>query len=244
MTKNKMQELPKHIGIIMDGNRRWARQRGLSDSQGHKAGLENLGKVVEWAADRGVEVVTVYAFSTENFKKRSKKEVAALFELLVKGLKREIKRMGQSGIRLNFLGQLKSLPERVQKNINEAVNILKHNERVKCNILFNYGGRAEIIKAMQDIIKTGVPADEINEELIHQHLYTKGMPDPDLIIRTGGELRISNFLIWQMSYSELYFTDILWPDFDDKALDGALEEYANRSRRYGGQDAAQVKVKI
>lgn len=229
-------DVPKHIGIIMDGNRRWAKQRGLEAKDGHRAGLEALSNVLELAADRGVEVVTVYAFSTENFKKRSAKEVYALFELLIEGLKRERKRMQEIGINLHFLGELKALPGRVQRNMKEAMNVLKHNERIKCNIMFNYGGRSEILRAMKEIMLTGTAADEINEEMINQHLYTKGLPDPDLIIRTGGELRLSNFLIWQMSYSELYFTDVLWPDFDEKALDAALEEYARRSRRYGGQD--------
>jgi len=231
------QSVPKHIGIIMDGNRRWAKQRHLSTKEGHKAGMEALANIVEVAADRGVEVLTVYAFSSENFKKRSAKEVYALFELLVEGLRRERKRMKKIGVNLSFLGELKTLPSRVQRNMKEAMQVLKHNERIKCNIMFNYGGRSEIVRAMQEIIDSGTAADQINEEMINQHLYTKGLPDPDLIIRTGGEFRLSNFLIWQMSYSELYFTDILWPDFDEKALDAALEDYAERSRRFGGQDA-------
>ncbi len=233
-------ELPKHIGIIMDGNRRWAKQRNLEAKDGHRAGLENLSKVVEAAADRGVEIITVYAFSTENLKKRSAKEVYALFELLIEGLRRQRKRLNGLGVNLSFFGELKALPGRVQRNIKEAMNVLKHNERIKCNIMFNYGGRSEIIKAMKEIMLSGKAADEINEELISQHLYTKGLPDPDLIIRTGGDFRLSNFLIWQMSYSELYFTDVLWPDFDEKALDAALEDYAKRSRRYGGQDVKGV----
>jgi undecaprenyl diphosphate synthase len=199
--------------------------------------LEALSRVVDIAAKRGVSIVTVYAFSTENFKKRSAAEIAGLFELLVTGLGREVKRMKGIGVKLDFLGEIKRLPERVQRNMKEAVSILKANERVKCNIMFNYGGRTEIVHAVQELIASGRSAKEINEELIQQHLYTKGQPDPDLIIRTGGELRISNFLIWQMSYSELYFTDTLWPDFDEKALDAALDEYKRRARRFGGQDA-------
>jgi undecaprenyl diphosphate synthase len=229
--------VPKHIGIIMDGNRRWAKQRGLTTAQGHRAGLENLSRVVQACADRGVSIVTVYAFSTENFKNRSAQEVADLFDLLVNGLRREAKRMRAIGVKLDFLGELKRLPERVQRNMKEAVTVLKDNERIKCNILFNYGGRGEIVRAIQALIESGKPAKEINEELVQQHLYTSGQPDPDLIIRTGGELRISNFLIWQMSYSELYFTDALWPDFDEKEIDKALEEYARRERRFGGQTA-------
>lgn len=219
----------------MDGNRRWAKERGLTTAQGHRAGLENLSRVVQLCAERGVSIVTVYAFSTENFKNRSAQEVADLFDLLVNGLRREAKRMREIGVRLDFLGELARLPERVQRNMKDAVSLLKTNERIKCNIMFNYGGRTEIVRAIKELIASGKSAKEINEEMVQQHLYTRGQPDPDLIIRTGGELRISNFLIWQMSYSELYFTNALWPDFDEKELDKALEEYARRERRFGGQ---------
>lgn len=237
-----LNKVPKHIGIIMDGNRRWAQQRGLSAVEGHRAGLETLAQILDACADKGVSIVTVYAFSTENIKNRSRKEVFALFELLVSALRREVGRMKKIGVHLSFLGQLKSLPRKVQRNIKEAVAILKHNERIKCNIMFNYGGRSEIVEAMKEIMDSGKGASEINEELISQHLYTKGIPDPDIIIRTGGELRLSNFLIWQMSYSELYFTDVLWPDFDENCLEKVLDEYAKRSRRFGGQEAVRVPV--
>lgn len=228
--------VPKHIGIIMDGNRRWAKQRGLSASQGHEAGFAALMNIIEAAAERGVSTMTIYAFSTENFKKRSAAEIAGLFELLIAGLKREAKRMKEHGVRLAFLGELAKVPERVQRNIHKAVDLLKSNERIKCNILFNYGGRTEIVSAIRSLIEAGNSSKEINEELVSQHLYTKGQPDPDLIIRTGGEMRLSNFLIWQMSYSELYFTDTLWPDFDAACLDKALADYAGRARRFGGQN--------
>lgn len=231
--------IPKHIGIIMDGNRRWAKQRGLSTAEGHRVGLETLSKIVEAAASRGVSTITFYAFSTENFKKRSAAEIADLFELTVTGLRREVKRMRASGVRLSFLGELRRLPERVQRNMKQAVEVLKENERIKCNIMFNYGGRTEIVSAIKELIESGKSAKEINEEMVAQHLYTRGQPDPDLIIRTGGEMRLSNFLLWQMSYSELYFTDVLWPDFDEKQLDLALTEFASRSRRFGGQDASK-----
>lgn len=239
-----MADVPTHIGIIMDGNRRWAKQRGLTTAQGHRAGLENLSRVVQACADRGVSIVTVYAFSTENFKNRSAQEVADLFDLLVNGLRREAQRMRKIGVKLDFLGELRRLPERVQRNMKDAVTVLKDNERIKCNILFNYGGRNEIVRAIKQLIESGKPAKEINEELVQQHLYTHGQPDPDLIIRTGGELRISNFLIWQMSYSELYFTKALWPDFDGKELDLALEEYARRQRRFGGQEAKSAAAPV
>ncbi len=230
-----MSHIPKHIGIIMDGNRRWAIERGLTASEGHAAGAANLSKIIEACANRGVETVTIYAFSTENFKKRSQKEIATLFELLGIWLQRKSKEMKERGVCLAFLGDLTKLPMRFQQKIHHAVDVLKTNERIKCNILMNYGGRTEIVKAIQEIVNEGIAADEINEELIEKHLYTKGQSDPDLIIRTGGEMRISNFLIWQMSYSELYFTNTHWPDFDEGELDKAMADFAVRDRRRGGE---------
>jgi undecaprenyl diphosphate synthase len=232
-----MSHIPKHIGIIMDGNRRWAKERGLSAGDGHAAGVENLTTILEACAKRGVETVTIYAFSTENFKKRSRKEIATLFGLLGVWLQRKSKEMKERGVCLAFLGDLTKLPERLQHKINHAVEVLKDNERIKCNVLMNYGGRPELVNAFKEIVKKGIAADEINEELIEQHLYTKGQADPDLIIRTGGDMRVSNFLIWQLSYSELYFTDTYWPAFDEGELDKALAEYARRERRLGGDTA-------
>lgn len=231
-----MPQVPKHIGFIMDGNRRWAKEKGLSVKDGHEAGVNALGNLVEACAKRGVETVTVYALSTENLTKRSAKELADIFSILFNWIRREKKRLKADGVRVAFLGQLIRLPQKVQTAMTELMDTVKHNERVKCNIMVGYGGRNEIIKAVQEIVKEGIPANEINEELISQHLYTKDSPDPDLIIRTGGDKRISNFLIWQMSYSELYFTKTYWPDFDEKELDKALAEYAKRSRRFGGQE--------
>src|SRR3989339_1373869 len=229
-----MSHIPKHIGIIMDGNRRWAKERGLSAGDGHAAGAENLSKIIEACAKRGVETVTIYAFSTENFKKRSRKEIATLFGLVGIWLQRKSEEMKERGVCLAFLGDLTKLPERLQHKINHAVDVMKDNERIKCNVLMNYGGRPELVNAFKEIVNKGISADEINEELIEQHLYTKGQSDPDLMIRTGGEMRVSNFLIWQLSYSELYFTDTYWPDFNEAELDKALEEYARRERRLGG----------
>lgn len=237
-----MSQIPKHIGIIMDGNRRWAKERGLSSSDGHAAGVENLTNILEACANRGVETVTIYAFSTENFKKRSRKEIAGLFGLVGVWLQRKSKEMKEKGVCLAFLGDLTKLPVRLQNKIHHAVDVLKDNERIKCNILMNYGGRPELVNAFKEIVKSGIAADEINEALIEQHLYTKGQSDPDLMIRTGGEMRVSNFLIWQLSYSELYFTDTYWPDFNEAELDKALAEYARRERRLGG-DASASEVK-
>lgn len=238
------QLIPKHIGIIMDGNRRWAKERGLTASEGHAAGAENLTRIIETCADRGIETVTIYAFSTENFKKRSAKEIATLFELLGIWMQRKAKIMKEKGVRLAFLGDLSKLPERLQEKISHAVDVLKDNERIKCNILMNYGGRPELVNAFKEIVKKGITADEINEELIEQHLYTKGQSDPDLMIRTGGEMRVSNFLIWQLSYSELYFTNTYWPDFNEAELDKALAEYARRERRLGGDVVTEAERSV
>jgi len=234
------QHIPKHVGFIMDGNRRWAKERGLTAGEGHAAGAENMSKIVEACAKLGVETITFYAFSTENFKKRSQGEIATLFGLLGVWLQKKSDIMKKQGVRLAFLGDLSKLPERLQNKINHAVDVLKNNERIKCNILMNYGGRPEIVHAIQQIIQEHRSADEINEELIANHLYTKGQPDPDLIIRTGGEMRLSNFLIWQMSYSELYFTDTYWPDFDENELEKAFQDFANRQRRYGGETKTEI----
>lgn len=228
----------------MDGNRRWAKASGLTAGQGHAAGIENLTRIIDACARRGVETVTIYAFSTENLKKRSKREVATLFSLMGRWLERKAKAMRQRGVRLAFLGDLSKLPERLQYKIYRVSEILKDNERIKCNVLMNYGGRPELVRAFQQIMKEGVAADEINEELIAQHLYTRGQSDPDLIIRTGGEMRLSNFLIWQLSYSELYFTGTYWPDFGEAELDKALADFAQRNRRFGGEDALFLKKAV
>jgi undecaprenyl diphosphate synthase len=234
--------IPKHIAFIMDGNRRWAKERGLSPSEGHAAGAEALMRMVEACAKRGIEIITVYALSTENLEKRSKTELAGIFGLLVKELVAKRGMLKENGVSLSFLGKLKHLPHKVQEVCDEAVSELKDMSRVKCNIMLNYGGRDEIVTAMQDIMQSGVNMRDINEEMISKHLYTKGMPDPDLIVRTGGQLRLSNFLIWQMSYSELAFTDTLWPDMNEAVLDALLEDYAVRSRRFGGGDVAAAAV--
>lgn len=236
--------VPKHIAFIMDGNRRWAKERGLSASEGHAAGSEALMRMVEACAKRGVEIITVYALSTENLEKRSKTELAGIFGLLVKELVAKRAMLKENGVSLSFLGKIKQLPKQVQDVCLEATQELKDMSRVKCNIMLNYGGRDEIVTAMQEIMQSGVSMKDINEEMISKHLYTKGMPDPDLIVRTGGQVRLSNFLIWQMSYSELAFTDTLWPDMNETVLDELLEDYAARSRRFGGNDApAAVAVK-
>ncbi|MGI5840898.1 MAG: polyprenyl diphosphate synthase [Patescibacteria group bacterium] len=225
--------LPQHIAIIMDGNRRWAVARGLKPTDGHKAGAQNLEKIVEYCRQIGVKHLTVYALSTENWKKRSAKEVKGIFDLLVNIVKTKKEEYQRSGIKFFVLGNFQAFPFKVKNAIKSVMDIVLDNERVKFNVALNYGGRDEIVNAIKQIIKDKVPAQKINEKLVSEYLYTKGQPDPDLIIRPGGEFRLSNFLLWQMSYAELYFTDTLWPDFTPKKLEQTIYWYQQRSRRHG-----------
>lgn len=226
-------KIPKHVAIIMDGNRRWATTRGLSVDQGHEAGARNLDEIVKEAGELGIKNLTVYTLSTENWRKRTKQEVAGIFSLLLRIFQEKKKEYQKSGVRLFVLGNFHAFPRKVARAISEVLKIVLKHERIKVNLALNYGGRDEIVKAIQEIIKEGVPAKKVNEELVARHLYTNGQPDPDLIIRTGGEIRLSNFLIWQMSYSELYFTDTLWPDFGPVQFERAILEYQKRQRRFG-----------
>lgn len=230
MKKNKTLKIPYHIGVILDGNRRWARQRGLSIFEGHKKGAENLGKMVKLCIKKGIKILTVYAFSTEN-QKRSKPEIDGLIRIFKHFMKTKRNELDKIGVKLNILGDLKFFPEDLQEEIKRTVRMLKNNKKLVLNMALNYGGRQDIVQAVEKIIKKGYK--NINEELISQYLYTAGQPDPDLIIRPGGEMRLSNFLIWQASYSELYFTKVYWPDFSEKELDKALAEYTKRERRFG-----------
>lgn len=232
-TKIDLNNIPKHIGIIMDGNRRWAKKRGLTSIEGHEAGVKALVKIVDHCLELGVETLTVYALSTENWRKRAREEVKGIFDLLVRMVKEKKQEYKEKGVKLGVLGDFEAFPRRVSQAIKEILAIVKAREKLKVNVCLNYGGRDEIIKAVQKIIDKKIPADKITEEEFSKHLYTNGSQDPDLIIRTGGEIRISNFLIWQMSYSELYFTDILWPDFSPAELDKAIAEYQRRERRFG-----------
>lgn len=224
---------PKHIGIIMDGNRRWAKERGLTAYAGHEAGVKALVDIIDRCLELGVESITVYALSTENWRRRAKEEVRGIFSLLVKLVREKKKDYQKRGIRLAILGDFKAFPNQVVGAIDEMMNIVKEKERLKLNIALNYGGRDEILRAVKKLIKEKVDPDNINEETFGKFLYTNGNPDPDLIIRTGGEVRLSNFLLWQTSYSELYFTKTLWPDFSPKELDKAIREFKRRERRFG-----------
>lgn len=228
--------IPEHIGFIMDGNRRWAKSKGLPTIDGHAAGGQALADILEECAKLGVKTVTVYALSTENLQKRVKSEITGIFGLLTNWITKKQNHLKEKGVSLEFFGKLHQLPTSLQRKMNKITDVLKTNERIKLNILLNYGGRAELVETFQKLTKQGITADQINEELISQNLYTKDLPDPDLIIRTGGQTRISNFLIWQISYSELYFTPTLWPDFKAENLHKAIQDYQSRSRRMGGQD--------
>jgi undecaprenyl diphosphate synthase len=224
--------VPTHVAIIMDGNGRWAAQRGLSRQAGHRAGTENIRRVIEAFGDRGVKYLTLFAFSTENWG-RPKKEVDALLRLLGRVINREINTLHEKGVRLRHIGRLDPLSPRLQKKVQEAIELTKNNQRMTVNVAFNYGGRAEILDAVRHIVADGLPPERIDEEVFRSYLYTAGLPDPDLIIRTAGELRLSNFLLWQSAYAEYYFTPLYWPDFDAAEVDQALEAYGHRQRRFG-----------
>lgn len=225
--------LPKHIAIIMDGNRRWAANRGLPPEKGHEAGAKNLEEIVDYCRDIGVKYLTVYALSTENWRNRSAKEVKGIFNLLLRIVKEKREEYRRSGIRFFVLGNFQAFPLKVRAGIKKIMDIVLDKERIKFNVALNYGGRDEIVNAIKNIIKDGVKPEKVNEELVSKYLYTKDQPDPDLIIRPGGEYRLSNFLLWQLSYAELYFTDIFWPDFNSKQLDKAIIWYQQRHRRMG-----------
>lgn len=226
-------KIPKHIAIVQDGNRRWARKEGLPIAEGHKAGAENAARIINHCQELGVKHVTLYALSTENWRRRAKKEVEGIFELLMGIVKEKKEEYRKKGVKLAVLGNFQAFPLKVRRAILEMLKIVKKHERIKCHIALNYGGREEIIRAIQNMMKDGIKPEEVNEGLMDRYLYTKDAPDPDLVIRTGGELRLSNFLLWQMSYAELYFTDTLWPDFGPEELEKAILEYNRRRRRFG-----------
>lgn len=229
--------IPVHIGIIMDGNGRWANKRGLPRTAGHRAGMESLKSTVKACIQAGVKYLTVYAFSTENWK-RPKDEVDALMGLLVEYINKELNELNSNGVRVKAIGDLAKLPESAKRQVAQAEAVTAANSKLNLQIALNYGGRREITEAVREIAAQAAagrlnPAD-INEELINNYLYTAGLPDPDLIIRPSGELRISNFLIWQSAYAEFVVTDILWPDFTPAHLYEAIAEYQQRHRRFGG----------
>ncbi|RPI34698.1 MAG: isoprenyl transferase [Chloroflexota bacterium] len=225
-------KIPTHIAIIMDGNGRWANARGLPRLAGHRAGTENLRRIIEACIEFGIRYLTIYAFSTENWG-RPPEEVQGLMRIFEDVIDRELQELYDQGVHLRHIGRLEKLSPSFREKVLKALEYTKNNDRLVLNIAFNYGGRDEIICAIQQIVRDGKKPEEITVELVNQYLFTAGVPDPDLIIRTSGELRASNFLIWQGAYSEWYFPQTYWPDFDKEELRRALMEYSRRDRRYG-----------
>ena len=239
--EKKLKRVPRHVAMIMDGNGRWALARGLPRLAGHRAGTENLRQVIEACGEFGVEYLTIYAFSTENWG-RPVEEVRGLMRILEDVIDRELPELHEQGVQLRHIGKLDQLKPELRQKVLDAIDLTKNNDRLVLNVAFNYGGRDEIIYAIQHMIEKGVRPEDVNEDLVSQYLYTAGVPDPDLIIRTSGELRGSNFLIWQGAYAEWYFTPTFWPNFDRNELRKALEEFSSRERRYG-KTGLQLKSK-
>lgn len=227
-----LDKVPAHIAVIMDGNGRWAESRGLPRFEGHKAGTENLREIIRASVEYGIKILTIYAFSTENWG-RPKEEVNGLLTILDSVIDRELKELNDEGVRIVHLGRLEAMPKNTRKKVEHAVSLTQNNDRLILNVAWNYGGRDEIIHAIQEIIRSGVAADQVTEEMVSKNLFTKGGPDPDLVIRTSGEMRLSNFLIWQSAYSEWYATPTYWPDFNKEEFKKAIEVYGQRKRRFG-----------
>jgi undecaprenyl diphosphate synthase len=227
-----LERVPRHVGIIMDGNGRWARVRGLPRSAGHRAGTENLRSVLRAAVEFGVQVLTIYAFSTENWG-RPTSEVKALLSILERVIDRELSELHEEGVQLRHIGCLERLSRKLRQKVLDAIELTRNNQRLILNVAFDYGGRTELVSAIRRMIADGVSAEQVDESLVSRYLYTAGLPDLDLVIRTSGEMRISNFLIWQGAYAEFYVTPALWPDFNKDELYKALENYSQRERRFG-----------
>ncbi len=230
-------KLPRHIAVIMDGNGRWAKKQGLERIQGHKAGVESVRRIIRHCRELGIPYLTLYTFSTENWK-RPKEEVDALMNILVESLTADTHELIGNGIRIKTIGDLSSLPDRTRRVMEDTIQATAQNQELTLVVALNYGGRSEIIKATREICQAiqhnDLRIDEIDEEVFAKRLYTSDIPDPDLLIRTSGEMRISNFLLWQLAYTEIWITKVLWPDFDRNHFSLALEDYLNRDRRYGG----------
>jgi undecaprenyl diphosphate synthase len=233
------EKIPRHVAMIMDGNGRWAISRGLPRLAGHKAGTENLRRVIRASVEFGVKYLTIYAFSTENWG-RPPEEVRGLMYILEDVIDRELDELNREGVQLRHIGRLERLAPTLQEKVLDAIDITRNNDRLILSVAFNYGGRDEIVQAIQRMMKDGVSPENVTDDLVNRYLFTAGVPDPDLIIRTSGELRVSNFLIWQAAYSEWYITPTYWPDFDEAEYRRALEDYANRDRRYGKVSSAEA----
>jgi undecaprenyl diphosphate synthase len=233
MTEEKpLTNVPRHVAIIMDGNGRWAKARGLPRLAGHRAGTENIRPILEACVEFGIEILTIWAFSTENWT-RPEVEVKGLLRILEQMIRRELKELHKQGVQLRHLGRMDRLPARLQRQVREAIELTRNNDQIVLNVGFDYGGRAEIVQAVRRIILDGIPADEVDEALLSHYMYTSGQPDPDLIIRTGGELRTSGFMLWQSAYAEYYTTATYWPDFGREELLEALVAFTQRDRRFG-----------
>jgi undecaprenyl diphosphate synthase len=226
------ERVPYHLAIIMDGNGRWAKARGLPRIAGHRAGVENLRRILTACGEFNIKILTIYAFSTENWG-RPEAEVRGLMNILETVIDRELKQLHANGVQLRHIGELGGLSDGLQAKVRKAVDLTRYNDHLILNVAFNYGGRQDLLQAFRRIVADGIPADQINERLIDYYLYTAGQPDPDMVIRTGGEMRLSNFLLWQASYAEYYSTPKYWPDFDRNELLKAVVHFAQRERRFG-----------
>jgi len=239
-SNSTVSRIPTHIAIIMDGNGRWAKARGLPRLAGHRAGTENMRRILRACVEFGVKTLTIWAFSTENWR-RPQEEVHGLMDILEQVIDRELSELHKNGVRLRHLGRLEGIADHLQTKVRSAIELTQDNDRITLNVAFNYGGKAEILDAVKHIIADGVRPEDIDESLFASYLSTAGQPDPDMIIRTGNESRISNFMLWQGAYAEWYFTPTLWPDFDKEELRKALDDYARRERRFG-MTTEQVKT--
>ncbi|MFC2056692.1 polyprenyl diphosphate synthase [Chloroflexota bacterium] len=229
---SKASNLPRHVAIIMDGNGRWAQQRGLPRLRGHQAGVTNIRHVVEIFAEYSMEYITVFAFSTENWD-RPQNEVSRILRIFEETIDPNVELLHENNVRICYMGRLQKLPLKLQEKVKKALELTRNNTKITLSIAFDYGARAEILDAVHSLLADNVSSGEIDEISFRKHLYLPEIPDPDLIIRTGGQRRLSNFLIWQAIYSELYFTDVLWPDFDRTKIEQALTYYASRQRHFG-----------
>lgn len=232
--------IPRHVAIIMDGNGRWANARGLSRMEGHEAGTENIRRILRRAAEVGIEYLTLWAFSTENWR-RPKEEVAGLMRILGHAIVTETEELHRQGARLRHIGELDALEPDLQDSIRKAIDLTSGNRRITLTLAFNYGGQQEMLQAIRRMIADGLQPVDITSDSVQDYLYMPDLPDPDLIIRTSGEYRLSNFLMWQATYAELYFTECFWPDFSIDQLDEAVAEYARRERRFGAVSAADLE---
>ncbi len=232
-TKQSFEKIPQHIAIIMDGNGRWAKERGMPRVAGHRAGTENLRTIIRSGAKFGIKYLTLYAFSTENWS-RPRAEIEGLMHILSDVIDRELNELNEEGARLMHIGHLDGLPNALRKKVEHAIELTKDNRRITIVLAFNYGGRDEIVHAIKKMLEDDVDPQAVDTDLVSQYMFTEGIPDPDLVIRTSGEHRTSNFLTWQTVYSEWYFPEVYWPDFDEEELRKAIKEYESRDRRFGG----------